>query len=74
MVTRTFFCWSPLITAGSSPSALWEAPIVAPSRMACMYSSPRLVVIQLSASATALSRPFWYSNQKLNLARAPTHW
>ena len=76
MVTHTSFsfCWSPLITAGSSPSSLWEAPIMAPSRMDGMASGPRQVVIQLSASATALSHPFWYSSQKLNFARAPTHW
>ena len=48
--------------------------MVAPSRMAHMASGPRQVVIQLSASATALSHPFWYSRQKLNFARAPTHW
>ena len=65
--------WSPLITAGSSPSALWEAPRVAPSRTACMASESRCVVIRLSASATALSHPFWYSNWKLNFARAPIH-
>ena len=75
MATHTFFsfCWSPSITAGPSPSALWGAPMVAPSRMACTASSPRQVIIQLSASATALSRPFWYSSWKLNFARAPTH-
>ena len=48
--------------------------MVAPSRTACTASSPRQVVIQLSASATALSHPFWYSNWKLNFTRAPTHW
>ena len=75
MVTHTSFSlsWSPSITAGPSPSALWEAPFVAPSRMACTPSGPRPVVIQLSASATALSRPFWYSSWKLNFASAPTH-
>ena len=75
MVSHTSFsfCWSPLITAGYSPSALWGAPMVAPSRMACSASGPRQVVIQLSAFATALSHPFWYSSQKLNFARAPTH-
>ena len=71
--TSFSFCWSPSITAGSSPYALWEAPIVAPSRTACTASDPRQVVIQLSASATALSHPFWYSSWKLNFARAPTH-
>ena len=76
VVTHTSFSisWSPSTTTGSSPSALWAAPKVAPSRMDCMASRPRQVTIQLSMSATVLSHPFWYSNQKLNFARAPTHW
>ena len=75
MVTHTSFSlsWSPLITVAFSPFALWEAPMIAPSRMACMASGPTRVVIWLSTSATALSHPFWYSNWKLNFARAPTH-
>ena len=74
-VTHTSFSlsWSASITAGSSPSALWEVPMVAPSRMACMASGKRQVVIQLIASAMTLSHPFCYSNQKLNFTRAATH-
>ena len=68
------FSWSPLTTAGSSPSALWAAPKVAPSRTDCTASGPRRVAIWLSVSATVLSYPFWYSNWKLNFTRAPTHW
>ena len=66
--------WSPSTMAGSSPSALWVAPKVTPSRMDCTASRPRQVVIQLSTSAPVLSYPFWYSNWKLNFTRAPTHW
>ena len=65
--------WSPSTTEGSWPSALWAIPRVTPSRMDCTASGPRGVVIQPRASATVLSHPFWYSNWKLNLARAPTH-
>ena len=64
--TSFSFSWSPSTMAGSSPSVLWVAPKVAPSRMDCMASRPRWVVIQPSTSATVLSCPFWYSNQKLN--------
>ena len=71
--TSSFLCWSLSITVGFSSSTPWGAPMVAPSRTDCMASSPRQVVIWLNASATVLSHPFWYSNWKLNLARAPTH-
>ena len=73
-VTHTSFSFSlsPSTMAGSSPSALWAAPKIVPSRTDCTASRPRQVVIQLSASATVLSHPFWYSNWKLNFARAPT--
>ena len=73
--THTSFSifWSPSTMAGTSPSALWVAPKVTPSRTDCTASGPRWVVIQLSTSATVLSHPFWYCNQKLNLTRAPTH-
>ena len=71
--TSVSLCWSLSITVGFSPSALWEAPMVAQSRTACVASGPRWVVIWLNASATALSCPFWYSNWKCNFARAPTH-
>ena len=71
--TSFSFSWSPPTMAGSSPSALWAAPKVAPSRMDCTASGPRQVVIQLITSATVLSHPFWYSNQKLNFLRAPAH-
>ena len=60
--------------SGFSFSALWEVPMVAPSKMACMASSSKWVITWLKASATALSHPFWYSNQKSYLARALTHW
>ena len=75
-VTQTSFSvlWLKSTMAESSPSALWVAPKVTPSRMDCMSSGPRLVVIWLSISATVLSHLFWYSNWKLNFARAPTHW
>ena len=75
-VTCTSFSlsWSPWTTAGSSPSSLLVAPKVAPSRMDCTASKLRQVVIWHSASATVLSHPFWYSNQKLNFTRALTHW
>ena len=49
--------WLPSTTAGSFPSALWAAPKVTPSRMDCMASELRQVVIQLSTSATVLSCP-----------------
>ena len=39
--TSSSLCWSLSITVGFSPSALWGAPMVAPSRMACMASGPR---------------------------------
>ena len=75
VVTHTSFSngWSFLMMAWFSPSALWEAPMVAPSRTACTASGSRWVVTQLKASATVLSCPFWYSNQKSYLARAPAH-
>ena len=65
--THTSFSmsWSPSIMTGLSVSALCVAPKVTPSRW---------VVIQLSASNTVLSHPFWYSNQRLNFTRDPTLW
>ena len=48
-------------------------PGVTPSRTDHTSSRLRQVVIWLSTSATVLSHPFWYSNWKLNFARAPTH-
>ena len=75
-MTHTSFSmlwWTPTM-AGSPPSALWVAPKITPSRMDHTASGPRWVVIWLSMSAMVLSHPFWYSNQKLNFARAPTHW
>ena len=74
-VTHTSFSmlWSPSTMAGSSPSALWAAPKATLSRTDCMASRVGWVVIQLSMSAMVLSCPFWYSNQKLHFARAPTH-
>ena len=65
--------WSPSTTEGLWPSVLWAIPRVTPSRMDCTASGSRQVVIWLRASATILSHPFWYSNWKLNLTRAPTH-
>ena len=56
--TSSSLCWSLSITAGFSPSTLWGAPIVAPSRMACMASGPRQVVIWLNASATVFISSF----------------
>ena len=76
VATHTSFAilWSPSTTEGSWPSSLWAIPRVTPSRMDCTASGPRQVVIQLRASATVLSHPFWYFNWKLSLARAPTLW
>ena len=65
--------WSPSSTEGSWPSALSAIPNVTPTRTDCTALGPRQVVIQLRASTTVLSHPFWYSNWKLNLTRAPTH-
>ena len=66
--------WSPSTMAESWLSALWAAPRVIPSRTDHTMSGLRWVVIQLSTSAMVLLHPFWYSNWKLNLVRAPTHW
>ena len=57
---------------GFSLSTLWEVPMAVPSKMACTASGSRWVVTQFKASAAALSHPFWYSSQKLYLARALT--
>ena len=65
--------WSPSTTVGSWLSALWVAPGVTSSRTDLTMSGSRQVVIWLKTSAMVLSHPFWYSNWKLNLARAPTH-
>ena len=75
VVTHTSFStlWSPSTIEGLWPSALWAIPRITPSMMDYTALGPRWVVIQLRASATVLSCPFWYSNWKLNLTRAPTH-
>ena len=65
--------WSPSTIEGSWLSALWAIPKATPSRMDFMASGSRQVVTWLRVSATVLSHPFWYSNWKLNLARAPSH-
>ena len=39
--TSSSLCWSLSVTVGFSPSALWGAPMVAPSRMACMAFGQR---------------------------------
>ena len=66
--------WSPSIMVGSWTSAWCTAPRVTPLRISLTVSGLRWVVTWLSTSATVISDPFWYSNWKLNLARAPTHW
>ena len=66
-------CWSPSTTAGSWTWAWCVIPKVTPLRMDFTVSRSSWVVAQLSTSATVLSCPFWYSNSKLNYARAPTH-
>ena len=66
--------WSPSVMVGSWTSAQCTASRVTPLRIYLTMSGSRQVVTQLSISTTVLSSPFWYSNWKLNLARAPTHW
>ena len=65
--------WSPLAMVGSWTSTQCAAPRFIPLRTDLTVSGLRQVVIQISTSATVVLHPFWYSNWKLNLARAPTH-
>ena len=65
--------WSPSTMAGSWISTWCTAPMVTLSRIDLTVPGLRQVVTWLNTSATMLSHPFWYSNWKLNLARAPTH-
>ena len=67
-------CWSPSNMAGSWTSAWCAVLKVTPLRMDFMVSGFSQVVTWISTSVTVLSHPFWYSNLKLNHARAPTHW
>ena len=65
--------WSPLTMVGSWTSTQCTAPRVTQSRIDLTVSGSRFIVTWLNKSATVLSYPFWYSNWKLNLARALTH-
>ena len=59
--------------AGSWTSAWSTDPIATLLRIDLTVSGSSQVETQLSTSATVLSCPFWYSNSKLNCARALTH-
>ena len=74
MVTHTFCSKQqlPSTMAGSWTSTKWADPNVPPLRIDLTVSWSSQVVTQLSASATVLSHPFWYSSSKLNCTRAPT--
>ena len=65
--------WSLSTTTGSWTSAQCTDPIATPSRVDLTEFGSSWVKTQLSTSATVLSHPFWYSNSKLNCARAPIH-
>ena len=65
--------WSLPTMAGLWTLALYTIPKVTPSRMDSTVLGSSQVVTQLSTSTTVLPCPFWYSNLKLNCARAPTH-
>ena len=64
---------SPLTMVGTWILAWCAYPNGNPSRIDLTVSGSSWVVTQLSASATVLLHPFWYSNSKLNGARALTH-
>ena len=63
----------PSTTARSWTLAWGAIHMVIPSMMDFTVSGFSWVVTWLTISATMLSHPFWYSNLKLNHARAPTH-
>ena len=63
----------PLTTARLSTSARCMVPTVTPLRIDLTVSSSSQAVSWLKASTSVLSCPFWYSNWKVNHARAPTH-
>ena len=75
VATHTFCSkyWSPSTMAGLWTLAWCTIPKVTPSRMDFTVSGSSRVVTWLSMLAMVLSCHFWYSNSKLNLARAPTH-
>ena len=75
VVTRTSCSkWqSPSTTVGLLTSAWCTDPNATPLRIDLTVSGSSQVVTQLSVSTTVLSCPFWYSNSKLNCARALTH-
>ena len=64
---------SPLTTAGLWTLVQCTNPIATPLRIDFTMSRSSQVITCLSTSATVLLHPFWYSNSKLNYARAPTN-
>ena len=67
-------CLLPSTMAESWISAWCTIPKAIPSRMDFTVSRSSQVVTWVRTSATILSCPFWYSNSKLNHARALIHW
>ena len=76
VVSQTCLCIS---SSASATTASWVStlpivPMVTQSRMDFMVSASSFEVTWLSASAAALSHPFWYSMLKVYLASDFTQW